>query len=304
MARESKGGEPGDLPAGEYDTFFAAVGGAGGARSPAVAPLGLEPLVSSTDPDSTPSAMAYSGRLGGVRGALEAIADPAARLAAMFGSSDADRRSLFHWAAAGGRDEVLTHLLHTAAELRARVTEAAGGAAPPRTIAAVLNSRDEGGITPLASAAAAGSAACVTALLDHGADANAATAGGQLPLHYHKGRVPVIAALLGATRDLDAADRAGATALHRAAGPGHVAAVDALLAAGAKPNPRDRAGNTPLHLAAEEGRLEVVQRLLEHGANPRIRNGEGKDATAVVADGAVRARVAALVRSAAAAAGP
>lgn len=201
---------------------------------------------------------------------------------------DADRRSLFHWAAAGGRDEVLAMLLSQARECGASHDQ----------LAAVLNRGDDAGMTPLCSAAAAGSTSCIELLLAHGADANVANKGGQLPLHYHKGRAAVIAALLPVTRDINVVDKSGATALHRAAGPGYLAAAEALLAAGAKLNCKDRFGNTPLHLAAEEGRMDVVRCLLDHGADHRLKNAEGKDCTAVVGDGVLRGQVAALVRAA------
>jgi len=201
MASESKGGEE-DL---------------GGGAAAFAAPLGPP-----SDPDSTPQALAYQGRLHALQAALAGKGD---RQANAITEQDSDGRSLLHWAAAGGKQEALGYLLHAAGALAA----------------AALNRADEGGLTPpLASAAASGSTACITLLLDHGADANVASKGGQLPLMYHKGRVPVIAALLPATKDINTQDKAGATALHRAAGPGHLGAVQALLAAGARIDLQDR----------------------------------------------------------------
>jgi hypothetical protein len=201
MASESKGGD--DLDVGGGAAAFAA------------------PLGPPSDPDSTPQALAYQGRLHALQVALAGKGD---RQANAITEQDTDGRSLLHWAAAGGKQEALSYLLHTAGALAADA----------------LNRRDEGGLTPLASAAASGSTACITLLLDHGADANVASKGGQLPLMYHKGRVPVIAALLPATKDINMQDKAGATALHRAAGPGHLGAVQALLAAGARIDLQDR----------------------------------------------------------------
>ena len=70
------------------------------------------------------------------------------------------------------------------------------------------------------------------ALLAAGADPHATTLGGQTPLHYHKGRVPVLRVLLAGlknARDVDVRDKAGATPLHRAAGPGFTDACIELL---------------------------------------------------------------------------
>lgn len=57
------------------------------------------------------------------------------------------------------------------------------------------------------------------------------------------------------------------TALHTAAGNGHVAATRALLESGVaidKPNSRRQ---TALHVAAESGHTAVIEALIEHGAH-------------------------------------
>lgn len=205
----------------------AASGGAGAASASGTT-FRLPPLLSAENPDTAPSQLVYSGKQAAVSAAL-CSRSAEDQLKLLFGP-DADKRSLFHWAAAGGRDEVLAMLFSHARERGAGHDQ----------LAAVLNRGDDAGMTPLSSAAAAGSIACIELLLAHGADANIANKGGQLPLHYHKGRAAIIAALLPVTRDINAADKSGATALHRAAGPGYLAAAEALLAAGARIGCKDR----------------------------------------------------------------
>lgn len=179
---------------------------------------------------------------------------------------DADGRTALHWAALGGHAAVVDYLLGLPAV-------AAGGC---------VNRADPEGWTPLASATAAGHVAVVRSLLGAGANPGARTSGGQAPLHYHKGRVEVIDALLpavtaaGGAGAVDARDTVGQTALHRAAGPGHVAAARALLAAGANVNAQDKYGRTPLSYAAEELRPEVAALLLSAGADADIKDRDGK----------------------------
>jgi ankyrin repeat protein len=179
---------------------------------------------------------------------------------------DGDGRTALHWAALGGHAPVVEYLL----------------ALPAVAAAGCVNAADPEGWTPLASATAAGHVTVVRALLGAGASPGARTSGGQAPLHYHKGRVEVIDALLpavvaaGGPGAVDARDKAGQTALHRAAGPGHVAAARALLAAGASVNARDAFGRTPLSYAAEELRPEMVSLLLGAGADADAKDRDGR----------------------------
>jgi hypothetical protein len=67
---------------------------------------------------------------------------------------------------------------------------------------------------------------------------------------------------------LEAHDRDGFTALMYAANRGALAAGRALLAAGADANAADAQGSTPLMFAAQHGFEQIVGLLLAHGADP------------------------------------
>src|SRR5439155_178555 len=69
-----------------------------------------------------------------------------------------------------------------------------------------------------------------------------------------------------------------ATPLWIASQNGSAAMVAKLLAAGANPNAALIAGETPLMVAARSGKPEVVERLLAKGANVSARGARGQDA--------------------------
>ncbi|MDX1495148.1 MAG: ankyrin repeat domain-containing protein [Longimicrobiales bacterium] len=162
--------------------------------------------------------------------------------------------------------------------------------------------------SPVADAAMKKNVAQVRALLESGADVNAAQGDGMTALHWaaehgnaelaemllHAGANPaaltrlgdytplhlaargghggVVARLLDAGADAEArTSTGGVTPLHFAAGSGSVPAVRALLEAGAEVDVADQArGQTPLMFAASAGRVAVLETLLAAGAEPGV----------------------------------
>ncbi|KXZ43634.1 hypothetical protein GPECTOR_84g310 [Gonium pectorale] len=145
---------------------------------------------------------------------------------------------------------------------------------------------DETSATPLHIAAENGHVEVVAALLQAGANKEAAAETGATALYIaaENGHEEVVRVLLQAGANKDAADETGATPLHIAAQNGHVEAIAALLQAGANKDAADETGATPLHIAAQDGHVEAVAALLQAGANTEAAdkagaNKEAKDKT-------------------------
>ncbi|KAK9819259.1 hypothetical protein WJX81_005990 [Elliptochloris bilobata] len=111
------------------------------------------------------------------------------------------------------------------------------------------------------------------------ADANtaAAASAGATALHAAagSGHLAIVERLLEAGADADAQAQNGATALHHAASCGHVAIAEKLLAAGADADVQNSSGNTALHLAAAKGHVEVLDALVGAGADAGVRSSRG-----------------------------
>ena len=125
--------------------------------------------------------------------------------------------------------------------------------------------------SPVADAAMRGDQGSVRALLQQGADVNAAQGDGMTALHWaaDRGDLEMARMLVYAGAGLEAVTRmAEYTPLHLASRAGHGAVVRALLEAGSDPAaPTGSGGATALHLAAAAGDAEAVAALIEHGAD-------------------------------------
>jgi hypothetical protein len=102
-------------------------------------------------------------------------------------------------------------------------------------------------------------------------------------------QVQTIERLLAAGACVNAQDKNGATALHRAVRTRCAAAVRFLLKAGGDPTLRNKPGSTAFHLAvqntgrggsgtdeARAGQREIVEEFLRFGVSPAIRDCSGK----------------------------
>lgn len=123
--------------------------------------------------------------------------------------------------------------------------------------------------SPLIDAVKRHDGTAVSALLDRGADVDAAEGDGATALHWaaQLDDDAVVGLLLDSGADATAANRFLVTPLELASNNGNAAIVERLLAAGANPNATSREGHTPLMSAALNGRAAAVEALLAHGAN-------------------------------------
>jgi len=123
--------------------------------------------------------------------------------------------------------------------------------------------------TPVADAARRGDLPALRALVDRGADVNAAQGDGMTALHWaaERGQAEAATLLLARGAAVGAVTRIGRyTPLHLAARGGHAAVVAALLAAKADPQALTTTGAVPLHFAAAAGNRDAVSALLDAGA--------------------------------------
>ena len=91
----------------------------------------------------------------------------------------------------------------------------------------------------------------------------------------HAGDAAVVAELLDAGGEADAATRHGVTPLALASAGGHGAVVETLLEAGADATRASPEGETPLMAAARTGVVDSVEALLRHGAAADVDAREG-----------------------------
>ncbi len=86
----------------------------------------------------------------------------------------------------------------------------------------------------------------------------------------HLGEEDIVEQLIARKVDLDARDKQGNNALHRAAERGHLGITRMLYSAGAQLNARNRRKQTPLFLAAAAGKIKTLKFLLGKGAKSTI----------------------------------
>ncbi|NDB86369.1 MAG: ankyrin repeat domain-containing protein [Alphaproteobacteria bacterium] len=96
-------------------------------------------------------------------------------------------------------------------------------------------------------------------------------------LHYavQEGDLDFAKALIDKGADLNAANNQGETPLHIASKAGNLEVIDALAKAGADLNAADKKGETPLTNASKLGNLDTVNTLIKVGADVNVKNKEG-----------------------------
>lgn len=158
------------------------------------------------------------------------------------------------------------------------------------------------GDTALHLAAAGHRVEIVQLLVTAGADPNSARNHRRgRPLHYAADgyvlspdwnpdrQVETIHCLLKAGAEVDAQDKNGATALHRAVRTRCAAAARSLISSGADPASKNRSGSTPFHLAVQNtgrggsgderavaAQKEIIETFLTLGVSPKLKDGQGK----------------------------
>jgi ankyrin repeat protein len=133
----------------------------------------------------------------------------------------------------------------------------------------------------LLDAARAQDTARALALIEAGADVNAASANHTTALHWaaHYGDAELARALLDAGARADVVNDFDSTPIAEAAVVGSVPILELLLKAGVDADTASREGQTPLMVVARAGNIDAAKLLLDHGANVNaIESWGGQDA--------------------------
>ena len=155
--------------------------------------------------------------------------------------------------------------------------------------------------SPVADAAMRAEWTAVRALLEKGADVNAAQGDGMTALHWaaRQGEVATAAMLLHAGANVRATTRLGGyTPLLLASQMGHAPVIDLLVKAGADAKSASANGATALMLASASGRVDAVKALIDAGADVNVKEPARQETALMFATAANRVDVMkALIRA-------
>ncbi len=143
-----------------------------------------------------------------------------------------------------------------------------------------VNQKTQWGVSPLQCASLCGHSNIVKILLEHGADVNYADTAGNTALHraVKNEDIQTVGILLEAGADVNCANKHGETPLHTAVFDENVQCITALLNAGADINKTDNDGKTPLRVAAGRNLKMGAALLLAAGADKTITDKNGQTA--------------------------
>ncbi|KAF2068481.1 hypothetical protein CYY_010191 [Polysphondylium violaceum] len=187
------------------------------------------------------------------------------------GCLDEDERTPLHWAAAKDKRDIVQYLVKECNQ--------------------DVNTKDDGGWSPLLSAASSSFVHMVALLLQNSADPNSMNDSKRTALHYasSKGRTDIVDLLLNYGAK-NRKDETGAAPIHRAAAApnGAAATVERLLKSDANINSTNSNGDTAAHIAAEYGNEDVMDVLLKNGADMTIENNEHKTPLQLASSGSMK----------------
>ena len=142
-----------------------------------------------------------------------------------------------------------------------------------------INSKDNGGYTPLRQAVSDDKKEVVELLIAKGADINAKDNNGYTQLHTALilGKKEVAELLIAKGADINAKDANGNTPLHTAIAHDKKEVVELLIAKGADINAKNNNGNTPLQCAEINNHKDVAELLIAKGADIKDASINAKD---------------------------
>jgi ankyrin repeat protein len=136
------------------------------------------------------------------------------------------------------------------------------------SLAAILSSRDKGGMAPFLAACEYGHLEIAVFLLDKGSSIYEKDYHGRTPLHLasQHGHLNIFNRLVKLGSSVNEKDYHGWTPLHYACQGGHLNVINRLVELGASVNERANDGWTPLHYACLRSHKSVIMFLLRHNA--------------------------------------